>query len=43
MAISGDEENQVIGESVDHMEKEHGKQNFSAQYAKGNIRAQSQD
>jgi len=42
MEISGDEENQLIGEAVKHMEAQHEKENFSAQYAKGNIRAQSQ-
>ena len=39
--ISGDDQNQVIGQAVDHMENEHEKHSFSAQYAKGNIRAHS--
>lgn len=37
--ITGDEESEVIGKAMDHMEQVHEKNNFSARYAKGNIHA----
>lgn len=39
--ITGEDQDRLIGMAIDHMEEEHGKRNFSARYAKGNIEAHS--